>query len=128
MNLIEQVARHLEFCGFGTVADAETEGDIFWGHMPDKPDECVCVFSTDSSYAGSRNGARVQITTRGKSAKAAYELSQAIAEELADYVGFLAGDGANVRIKVENASHGLGADSVRREIYSSNFRVYYCDY
>ena len=128
MNLLEQVADHLEFCGFGTVADATTNGDIFWGHMPDKPDECVCVFSTDSSFAGSRNGARVQIVTRGKSAKAAYELSQSIAEELAEYEGYLAGDGAGVRIEVENASQGLGADGVRRELYSTNIRVHYCDY
>lgn len=127
MNLIEQVARHLEFCGFGATADEITDGNIYWGHMPDKPDECVCVFSTDSGYAGKTGGARVQIVTRGKSAKATYELSQAIAEELAEYVGFLAGDGAGVRIEVENASQGLGADGVRRELYSTNIRVYYCD-
>ncbi|MBR3503796.1 MAG: hypothetical protein IKO07_06080 [Clostridia bacterium] len=128
MNLIEQVARHLEFCGFGTVADSETEGDIFWGHMPDKPDECVCVLSTDSSYAGSTDGARVQIITRGNSTKYPYELSQAIAEELADFEGFLAGDGAGASIKIMNASQGLGADGVRRELYSTNIRVKYCDY
>lgn len=125
MNLIEEVARHLEFCGFGTVAGKEP-GNIFWGHMPDAPDECICVFSSDSAYAGSPTGARVQIATRAKNAKTAYELSQDIAEELAEYVGFLAGDGPSARIEVENASQGLGADNVRRELYSSNFRVWYC--
>ena len=126
MNLMEQVARHLEFVGFGTVADDDTEGDIFYGHMPDKPDECVCVFSSDSAYAGAPQGARVQIATRGKSSSSAYDRSQAIAEELADYIGYLAGDGSWTRIKVVNASAGLGADAVRRHLYSTNIRVYYC--
>ena len=126
MNLIEQIAQHLEFCGCGLVSDEDTDGDLFWGHMPDAPNECVCVFSSDSSYPGADSGARVQIITRGNSAKSAYERSQAIAEELAEFTGFLAGDGAHVRIDVENASAGLGADSARRELYSTNIRVHYC--
>lgn len=127
MNLIEEVARHLEFCGFGDVSDEHTDGNIFWGHMPDKPDECICVFSSDSAYAGSEVGARVQITTRGKTTKAAYELSQAIVEELAEFSGFLAGDGPHAKIDVENSSTGLGADNVRRELYTSNYRIRYCE-
>lgn len=128
MNLLSQVARHLEFLGLGTVADAKTAGDIFQGHMPDEPDECVCVMSTDSAYAGAPQGARVQIETRALDSNTAYERSQAIAEELADFVGFLGGDGPDARIVVENASAGLGADAKWRHIYSTNIRVYYCDY
>ena len=127
MNLLEQIARHLEFLGLGTVSDAHTEGDIFWGWMPDKPDNCIAVYSTDSAYAGSPNGARIQIMTRAKTAKAAYERSQAIAEALVDFEGYLAGDGARASIDVINASAGLGGDTMKRELYASNFRVFYCE-
>lgn len=127
MNLIEQMARHLEFLGFGTVADANSAGDIFWGWMPDKPDNCITVYSTDSGYAGSPDGARVQVMVRAKTAKAAYEVSQAIVEELAEFEGYLAGDGARASIGVLNASQGIGPDSKKRELYSSNFRVFYCE-
>lgn len=128
MNLIEQIARHIEFCGFGHVSDREADGDIFWGTMPDQPDNAVCVFSTDSGYGGSDDGARVQVIVRAKSTKAAYELSQSIVEELAEFDGYLAGDGAMARIEVINASAGLGVDEKRRDMYSSNFLVHYCNF
>lgn len=126
--MLEQFARHIEFCGFGTVADRETDGNIFWGLMPDEPDDAVCVFSTNSGYGGSDDGARIQLIVRSKSTKKAYELSQAIAEELADFDGYLAGDGAKASIQVLNASAGVGADDKKRDMYSSNFLVYYCNY
>lgn len=64
---------------------------------------------------------------RAKTAKAAYEVSQAIVEELAEFEGYLAGDGARASIGVLNASQGLGPDSKKRELYASNFRVFYCE-
>lgn len=128
MNIIKAMAQHLEFEGFGTVSQNDKQGNIFWGLMPDKPDDCICVFSNDSSYAGSPNGARVQIVTRARSVKAAYDLSQAIAETLADYDGFLHGDGAQVIISATNTSAGLGSDEKKRELFSSNYAVKYCDY
>lgn len=127
MLLIEQIADHLEFLGFGTLPTNAASGTIFWGTMPDQPDECVAVYSSDSAYAGAEQGARVQIMTRGKTVRRAYELSQAIVEALAEFDGFLGGDGAHVRIDVENASAGIGTDSKKRELFSSNFRVYYCE-
>lgn len=128
MLLLEQIARHLEFLGFGTLPTQAASGNIFWGTMPDAPDECIAVYSSDSAYASSQYGARIQIMTRGNSVESAYTLSQAIAEELAEFVGFLAGDLASVRIDVENASTGLGTDSKKRELFSTNIRVWYCDY
>lgn len=127
MLLIEQIADHLDFLGFGTLPTDAASGSIFWGTMPDKPDECIAVYSSDSAYAGAENGARVQIMVRGKSVKSAYSLSQAIVEALVDFDGFLGGDGAHVRIDVVNASAGIGTDSKKRELFSSNFRVFYCD-
>lgn len=127
MNLLEQFARHIEFLGHGTVSDSETAGDIFWGWTPDEPTDCVTVFSSDSAYAGSPTGARIQMIVRGSTPKAAYERSQAIVEDLVDFQGYLAGDGARVSIDVVNASAGIGSDSKKREMYSSNFRVFYCE-
>ena len=127
MLLIEQIADHLEFLGFGTLPTNAASGSIFWGTMPDTPDECVAVYSSDSAYAGAENGARIQIMTRAKTVARAYGLSQAIVEALVDFDGFLGGDGAHVRIDVENASAGIGTDSKKRELFSSNFRVFYCE-
>lgn len=127
-NLLDQLARHIEFLGFGTVADSDTDGNIYWGKMPDAPDACVCVFSTDSQFCGSPDGARVQIYVRAKTSKEAYEWSQSIAEELTEFDGFLAGDGAHVFITPINTSAGLGTDEKNRELYSSNFIVRYCNY
>ena len=127
MNLLEQFARHIEFLGHGTVADEYTSGDIFWGWTPDSPTECVTVFSSDSAYAGSPDGARIQMIVRGENPKSAYERSQAIVEDLVDFQGYLAGDGARVSIEVVNASTGIGSDNRKREMFTSNFRVYYCE-
>lgn len=127
MNLIEQIAHHLEMCGFGTVATPEQDGTIHWGRMPDAPDDCVCVFSTDSAVPGSESGARIQIINRAKSPRTAYETSANIAEELDDFHGFLAGDGDMASITVENAATGLGGDTKKRELYVTNIRVYYCN-
>lgn len=126
-NLLDQIAKHLEFVGLGTIADSEQDGTIFWGRMPDAPDACICVFSTDSQYCGSDSGARIQVYVRAKNPKLAYELSQAVADELVDFNGFLAGDGAQVSITPINVSAGLGADEKNRELYSSNFTVRYCN-
>lgn len=127
MLLIKEIAEHLEFLGFGTLPTDAASGSIFWGTMPDSPDDCIAVYSSDSAYAGAENGARVQIMTRGRTVSSAYAFSQAIVEALVDFDGFLGGDGAHVRIDVENASAGLGTDSKKRELFSSNFRVYYCE-
>lgn len=65
---------------------------------------------------------------RAKTTREAYELSQAIADELAEFDGYLAGDGADAHIRVLNASAGLGADGKKRELYSSNYLVHYCNF
>ena len=128
MNLLEQIAKHLEFCGFGNVPNEITPGNIHWGKMPDQPDTCICVFSSDTGYGGSDNGARIQIYVRSKTTREAYELAQAITDELVDFDGFLGGDGAHACIDLINSATGLGADTKKRELYSSNYLVHYCDY
>ncbi|MBE5797469.1 MAG: hypothetical protein E7327_08870 [Clostridiales bacterium] len=127
MNLLEELAAHLEWCGFGTLADEETDGDIQWARMPDSPDDCTCVYSTDSGVGGPDSTARIQIMTRAKSPRKAYELSCAIAEELDGFNGFLHGDGRGVIIEVINAATGLGPDTKKREIYVTNVAVRYCN-
>lgn len=127
MNLLEEIARHLEFCGFGTVADETTDGDIHWGRMPDAPDDCICVYSTDSGVGGPDSTARFQIMNRAKSTKKAYEVSYDVAKELDDYNGFLCGDGRSVKIEIINAASGLGPDTKKREVYVTNIAVKYCD-
>lgn len=127
MNLLEELAAHLEYCGFGTAASAEADGDIHWGRMPDSPDDCICVFSTDSGVGGMDSTARFQIMNRARSTKTAYETSYAIAQELEDFNGFLHGDGRLVDIEIINAATGLGPDTKKREVYVTNIAVKYCN-
>lgn len=127
MNLLEELAAHLEYCGFGTAASAEADGDIHWGRMPDSPDDCICVFSTDSGVGGMDSTARFQIMNRARSTKTAYETSYTIAQELEDFNGFLHGDGRLVDIEIINAATGLGPDTKKREVYVTNIAVKYCN-
>lgn len=126
MNLLEQIAYHLELCGFGKVATLEQDGNIHWGRMPDQPDDCICVFSTDSAVPGDERGARIQIMNRSKQPRKAYEVAYNIAVELDDFSGFLGGDGSLAHVEVESSAVGLGADTKKRELYSTNIRVRYC--
>ena len=128
MNLLEQFAMHIEMLGHGKIADEKTRGNIFYGRMPDDPDECICVFSNDSGIGGTDHPARIQVYVRGLQPRRAYEWSQAIANDLHAYEGYLAGDGASVSINVINASVGLGEDGKKRQLYSSNFEVFYCNF
>lgn len=126
MNLMEEIAKHLEWCGFGTAADEETDGNIHWGRMPDSPDDCICVYSTDSGVGGPDSTARLQIMNRAKSTRTAYEVSEEIAQELDEFNGFLCGDGRMAIISVINAATGLGPDTKKREVYVTNITVKYC--
>lgn len=122
MNIASQLAKHLEFEGFGIL-----DKTLFWGWMPDAPDTAVCVYSSDSGIPGTERYARLQIITRAAAPKAAFELSQDIAEALDEYNGYLAGDGCKAIINIINASTGLGDDALRRSLYSTNITVLYCD-
>ena len=127
MNLLEEMARHLEFCGFGTVADDTTDGDIHWARMPDSPDDCICIYSSDSGVGGMDSKARIQIMNRSANTRTAYEVSYAIAQALNDFEGFLYGDGRYVNIEVINSASGLGPDTKKREVYVTNIAVKYCN-
>ena len=51
-----------------------------------------------------------------------------ITEELEGFIGFMAGDGVSVRVETVNSAQGLGTDASGRELYSSNYLIYYCDF
>ena len=129
MNLIEMIAKHLEFCEIGVYASQEEPGDIFFGHMPDEPDNAVCVFSSNSGVAGSDAAARVQIMTRGPvgDVRTPYERACAITGELDGFSGYLCGDGPYARFDTVNSAQGMGMDDRGRELYTSNYTVAYCD-
>lgn len=126
MNLLEELVTHLEWCGLGSAATAEADGNLHWGRMPDSPDDCACVFSTDSGVGGPDSTARFQIMTRARSGREAYEWSWRIGQELHGFAGFLHGDGREAQIEVINAAAGLGPDTKKREIYVTNIAVKYC--
>lgn len=128
MNLIEHIADHLDFEGIGTLATLHEEGNLYWGEMPDMPDLAVSVNSTDSSYGGSEEGARIQIICRGAvgDVRAPYELSCRITDVLEGFNGYLHGDGPQVIIKTLQTALGVGKDTRGRHLYTSNYRVWYC--
>lgn len=127
MNLIKEIAEHLAYEGFGTVPSTVEEGNIYYGKMPDMPDSAIAVLSVDSAYPSAPNGARIQLLFRGMEVDDTYLKAVAVVDSLLEFDGFLAGDGAKVFITVENGPTGLGADPKRRELYSVNLRVYYCE-
>lgn len=126
MNLLEELTKHLEWCGLGTMPTEEEDGDLYWGRMPDTPDNCTTVFSTDSGTGGPNSTARFQIMVRSKQTRYAYERAYDIGQALEDFNGFLHGDGPHVAAEVINAACGLGADTKKREIYVTNVMVRYC--
>ncbi|MBQ9198370.1 MAG: hypothetical protein IJ157_14200 [Clostridia bacterium] len=121
MNLLREMAEHIEFCGFGRM-----DRDIFWGRMPDSPDACVCLFSSDSALPGEESGARLRLVNRAASPGEAYERACGLAAALDGFDGFLAGDGRMARIDVTAAASGMGADGKKRELYRTELRVRYC--
>ena len=126
MNLLEQVARHIAYLGFGRVPSAEEEGEIFYGTLPDSPDFAICVYATDASYPGSKTGARLQILVRGRTDREAYRTCQDLAFALADYDGFLAGGLSRAVIDLMNGARGLGSDEKKRKLYACNIRLRFC--
>ncbi|MBQ8159688.1 MAG: hypothetical protein IJ083_02960 [Clostridia bacterium] len=128
MNLLEQIGMHLEALGLGTMADGEHEGNIFWGTMPESPDACISLHATDAGLPGRRGGARIQVVVRGRDDRYAFETCQRIAEEMADWNGYLAYHLARVTVTLINGAQGIGADEQQRVLYSCNLRVHYCDY
>lgn len=127
MNLLEEIAYHLEFERLGKVPNETEDGNIYYGKLPDDPSNAIAIMSSDSSFAGSEQGARIQILVRGESFKKAYNKSVEIVEAINYFSGFLHGDGMNASIFVENGPSGLGTDGKKRELYSINIRVYYCN-
>ena len=119
VNLLKEVACHLEFCGLGRV-----DGDIFWGRMPDGPEDCVGVFAANGGLPGAETAARVQILARARETGGAYARACRIAEALDGFNGFLHGGGAAAKIEAAGAS-GRGEDEKKREMYMVEIRVKY---
>ena len=119
MNLLKQLASHLEYVGLGLRGE-----DIFWGRMPDEPAECICLFCEDAG--GADRPARIQVVCRSPIPREAYETACDIAFELDDYTGFLGGDGAMAGITVITAGAGMGEDAHKREMYSTVLAVRVC--
>ena len=117
MNLLKQLAAHLEYCGLG-----EMDRDIFWGRMPDGPDACACLFSADSGP----QEARITLVSRAGAPVEAYEKACLMAETLDGYDGFLAGEGTLAKIDVITHAAGMGGDGKKRELYRNELRVRYC--
>lgn len=127
MDILSQIAAHMEWVGIGIMSTDTTEGNIFTGVMPDNPDTCIAVYASDAAYPGAEDGARIQIVVRGPYTSEAFPLAQKIVDELVDYNGFLSGDGYRARIELVNGASGIGADARARELYSINLRVFYCE-
>jgi len=127
VNLLEEMARQLALSGFGRAADGEQDGNIYWGHMPDRPDTCVCVYAEDNALPGSAAGARVRVVCRSASLREAYGTAAAIGDKLDGFRGFLGGDGADAAVDAGTTAVSLGADEKKRELYATDLRVRYCE-
>ena len=124
--ILEDMTRHLAFLGLGTIPDMINDGDLFYGLMPEKPDQAVCLMASDAAMPGAQEGARLQLIVRALTVREATQRMQWILDRLDGFDGFLAGDGPKALIRVESGAHGLGVDDKRRPLYSANLRVWYC--
>ena len=124
MNLLEECVRHLEYLGFGTAADEERDGNLFYGRLPEKDGVTVSVMASDAGVPGS--GARLEFVVRAENDRDAFEVCDGIARALDGFEGFLMGWGRRVSMRLINGAHGLGADERRRALYACNVRVFYC--
>lgn len=124
MTLLEEIARHLAFLGFGEVADRERDGNIFLGRLPERDGLTLAVLAADAGVAG--QAARIQIVVRSEKELEAFAVCQGMAEALADFEGYLMGYGRRVSVRVQNGAHGLGTDDRRRALYACNLTVRYC--
>ena len=124
MTLLEEIARHLAFLGFGEVADREMDGNIFLGRLPERDGLTLAVLAADAGVAG--RSARIQLIARSEKELEAFTVCQGMAEALADFEGYLMGYGRRVSVRVQNGAHGLGADDRRRSLYACNLTVRYC--
>lgn len=118
MNLPEQVARHLAFCGLG-----RAEEDIYWGRLPDSPDRCIGVFALGGT---AEEGERIQVLNRGTGPREAYETARRIGTVLDGFRGFLAGDGPWTLCDAEKWAESLAPDGKKREMYAAEVRLRCC--
>ena len=129
MNLLEHIGDHLDFAGLGILNTDKSAGNIYWGRMPDAPDEALAVMAVNSGVPGSAEGARIQIFTRGKAGdvRTPYEWALHISDALHEFRGFLHGDGPRAEITVMKGAEGEGIDSSGRHYVVLTLRVRYCD-
>ena len=100
-----------------------------FGVLPQDPARCFAVFGSDVRRPGDTDGARIQVQIRGPDAGSAIPATDAdtISGLLDDFSGLFHADGNYiVRVDLESGPASLGADNNNRQLYSINFRVWYC--
>ena len=126
MTDLEHLLQHLEWAGFGTVSDEAVPGDLFLGEMPPAPDSCLCLMSADMGIG--TEGARIEVFVRGERGDylAPHRRLARVTEHLADFHGFLHGDGPFADITVLSGGEGRGADSLGRHLLVTVVRLRSC--
>lgn len=124
MNLLEEMAWHLAFLGFGEVATRERDGNIFFGRLPEHEGLTVAVLAGDGGGPG--RPAQLEIAVRAASDRAAFEACQGVAEACGEFDGYLMGDGRRASLRLKSGAHGLGADERRRPVYACALEARVC--
>lgn len=126
MTILEHLLVHLEWAGLGVVADGETPGDLFLGEMPPSPDACLCLMSADMGIG--TEGARIEIFVRGERGDylTPHRRLARVTAALADFHGFLHGDGPDADITVLSGGEGRGADTLGRHLLMTVVRLRCC--
>lgn len=120
MVLIEQAARYIQ---------GATGITCSYGALPQTPARCIAVFGSDVRTPRDTDGARIQVQIRGPDTGGAIPATDAdaVAMLLDDFSGIFHPSGNYiVRVQLENGPTAIGADANNRQLYSLNFRVWYC--
>lgn len=121
MNLLEEVARHLEFEGLGRTGE---KCDLFYGVMPPEPDICLSVLALDLGAPG-REG-RIQILLRDLNPRALMERSEELVRRLDGFEGYLGGCLSLASLSLLSGPRGMGSDERRRCLCAVHFRILRC--
>lgn len=127
MTIIEQIAHYiadelqLEYEG-------NSDGSVYYGHLPGKPSKAVCVYAYEVPSSDGL-GARIQIIIRYDDDKIfPLDLGMRIYDLLVDKKDLLLVPDGNFieRIVLERGFEFFGVDGRETQLYSANFKVYYC--
>jgi len=122
----KDIAEYLESSAAGTGFTLST--DLFYSNIPDKPNQCVCIYDTggfdQDPISEVYEKPTIQAMCRANSYDAAYTLAQSVKEALDLLINMEINSTRYVAIWQMSDILDLGKDKNNRDLVSINFRIH----